>query len=85
MIPDLPKGSASSTLFQQNHISFLNDLYSPSTAERPAPRPPLMTGNQPAAANTADEGQVSCDTMYAAINRRQSGITPVREQHAASK
>lgn len=85
MIPDLPKGSDPSILFSQNHVSFVNDIHFPSAAKRPAARPPLMTTNQPAVANTADEGQVSHGAAYAIINHQHSGIIPVREQHAATK
>lgn len=85
MIPDLPKGSDPSILFSQNHVSFVNDIHSSSTAKRPAARPPLMTGDQPAVANTADEGHVSCGAAYAIINHQHSGIIPVREQHAVTK
>ncbi|XP_054471020.1 uncharacterized protein si:ch211-214p13.8 isoform X2 [Anoplopoma fimbria] len=78
MIPDLPKGSAPSTLT-------LHYTYSPSTAERPPSQPPLMTnGNKPAVTNTAEESQVSDRVLYAVVNHRRSEI-PVTEQHAATK
>nr|XP_046260775.1 B- and T-lymphocyte attenuator [Scatophagus argus] len=81
MIPDLPKASAPSTLFLQTHLSFKNDIYSPSTVERPPTQlAPTTSGNQPAVANTADESQVSDHAVYAVIDHRQRGIS-VRERH----
>lgn len=86
MIPDLPKGSAPSTLFLQNQPSSLNDIHSPSIVERPTSQPNMMTdGNQPATAKTAHESQASDSAVYAVVNHRQSGIIPVREQHTATE
>lgn len=86
MIPDLPKGSAPSTLSLQNQPSSLNDIHSPNTAERPSSQPNMMTdGHQPAVANTAHESQASDSAVYAVINYRRSGIIPVREQRTVTE
>ncbi|XP_010778022.1 uncharacterized protein si:ch211-214p13.8 isoform X2 [Notothenia coriiceps] len=88
MIPNLPSASAPS-------IFSLHDInYSP--AERPPSHPhpshpPLRTnGEQPAAANTAAEGQVSDPSMYAAIKYRcqiaageQDAVTKKKAEYAA--
>ncbi|XP_033984594.1 uncharacterized protein si:ch211-214p13.8 isoform X1 [Trematomus bernacchii] len=81
MIPNLPSASAPSTFY-------LHDInYSP--AERPPSHPhpshpPLRTnGEQPAAANTAAEGQVSDHAVYAAVTHRSQ--IPAGEQDAVTK
>ncbi|KAL3056391.1 hypothetical protein OYC64_018971 [Pagothenia borchgrevinki] len=81
MIPNLPSASAPSTFY-------LHDInYSP--AERPPSHPhpshpPLRTnGEQPAAANTATEGQVSDHAVYAAVKHRSQ--IPAGEQDAVTK
>ncbi|XP_070694736.1 B- and T-lymphocyte attenuator-like [Pempheris klunzingeri] len=74
MIPDLPKGSSPSTLVLQTHFSVLNDIYSPSPAERPPARP-----SQAEAPNTADQSRESDCVVYTMINHPK---TPAKEQHA---
>lgn len=76
MLPNLPSASAPS-------IFYLRDInYSP--AERPPSHPPLRTnGEQPAAANTAAEGQVSDHSIYAVVKHRSQ--IPAGEQDAVTK
>ncbi|KAJ4933036.1 hypothetical protein JOQ06_029874 [Pogonophryne albipinna] len=76
MMPNLPSASAPS-------IFYLHDInYSP--AERPPSHPPLRTnGEQPAAANTAAEGQVLDHSMYAVVKYRSQ--IPAGEQDAVTK
>ncbi|KAK5861127.1 hypothetical protein PBY51_022545 [Eleginops maclovinus] len=76
MIPNLPSASAPSTFY-------LHEInYSP--ADRPPSHPPpMINGQQPAAANIAAGGQVSDHAVYAAIIHRSQ--IPAGEQHVVTK
>ncbi|KAM3607120.1 uncharacterized protein V6R79_001994 [Siganus canaliculatus] len=74
MMPDLPKGSAPSSLFLPSQFSSPHTIQGQSTTGRPQSQPaPAATGNQPAVANAADRA------VYATINHQRLQI-PAREK-----